>query len=75
MLWQPKYRFCSGLVYKFEVLFSFFCKSGVLSFSISTTLFECMQNACFRIVHDYDSLSQNNNSCINTKFKYAKVKK
>jgi hypothetical protein len=59
MLGQPKYRFCFGLVCKFEVLFSLYYKFEVLSFSFSfsSTLFECMKNACFRIVHDYNSLS------------------
>jgi hypothetical protein len=59
MLGQPKYRFCSGLVCKSEVLSSLFCKSEVpsFSFSFSSTLFECIKNACFRIVHDYNSLS------------------
>jgi hypothetical protein len=59
ILGQPKYRFYSGLVCKFEVLSSFFYKSEVLSFSFSfsSTLFECMKNACFRIIHDYNSFS------------------
>jgi lipid-A-disaccharide synthase-like uncharacterized protein len=69
ILGQPKYIFCSRFVCKFEVLSSFsyksevlsslFWKFEVLSFSISfsSTLFECMKNACFRIVHDYNSLS------------------
>jgi hypothetical protein len=69
MLGQPKYRFLTGLIYKSEVLSSLFCKSKVLSFSFSfsSTLFECMKNACIKIVHDYNSLSLNNNSYINTK--------
>jgi hypothetical protein len=59
MLGQPKYRFCSGLVCKSEVLSSLFCRPEVLSFSFSfsSILFECMKNVCFRIVHDYNSLS------------------
>jgi hypothetical protein len=59
MLGQPKYIFCSRFVCKSEVLSLFFWKFEVLSFSISfsSTLFECMKNACFRIVHDYNSLS------------------
>jgi lipid-A-disaccharide synthase-like uncharacterized protein len=69
ILGQPKYIFCSRFVCKFEVLSSFsyksevlsslFWKFEVLSFSISfsSILFECMKNACFRIVLDYNSLS------------------
>jgi hypothetical protein len=76
MLGQPKYIFCSRFVCKSEVLSSLFWKFEVLSFSISfsSTLFECMKNAYFRILHDYNSLSWNNNSCINTKFEHAKVR-
>jgi hypothetical protein len=59
MLGQPKYIFSFGFVCKSEVLSSLFWKSDVLSFSFSfsSTLFECMKNACFRIIHDYNSLS------------------
>jgi hypothetical protein len=59
MLGQPKYIFCFGLVYKSDVLSSLFCKSEILSFSFSfsSTFFECMKNAYFKIVHDYNSLS------------------
>ena len=59
MLGQHKYKFYSGLTCKFEVLSSLFCNSKVLSFSFSfsSTLFECMKNACFKIVHDYNFFS------------------